>query len=91
MISAPGISLSAGLQWSLLGAKLLLVELQRLAPRGRFGPSGEVKERLLLQALQRLSGLTKALSLFHGSPLAAQSRRTLNGINRICPRTKETR
>ncbi|ALC90054.1 hypothetical protein AM500_09875 [Bacillus sp. FJAT-18017] len=40
------------------------VLLQCLAPRGRFGPSGEVKERLLLQALQRLSGQPKALTYF---------------------------
>ncbi|CEG26515.1 hypothetical protein BN1002_01362 [Bacillus sp. B-jedd] len=44
----------------------LFVQLQRLAPRGRFGPECEVKERLPLLALQRLSGLTKALPLFEG-------------------------
>jgi hypothetical protein len=41
-----------------------IVQFQRLAPRGRFGPEVEVKERLHLQVLQRLSGLTKALSHF---------------------------
>ncbi len=54
----------------------LFVQLQRLAPRGRFGPECEVKERLPLLALQRLSGLPKALPLFEGSPRAAASRRT---------------
>jgi hypothetical protein len=38
-----------------------IVQFQRLAPRGRFGPSVEVKKRLRLQVLQRLSGLPKAL------------------------------
>jgi hypothetical protein len=53
----------------------VLIQLQRLAPRDaclaaapnssrRFGPANEVKERLHCQALQRLSGLNKALALF---------------------------
>ncbi|CEG27284.1 hypothetical protein BN1002_02141 [Bacillus sp. B-jedd] len=54
----------------------LFVQLQRLAPRGRFGPECEVKERLPLLALQRLSGLPKALPLFERSPRAASSRRS---------------
>jgi hypothetical protein len=34
------------------------------SPSRRFGPANEVKERLHCQALQRLSGLDKALALF---------------------------
>ncbi|WP_423408674.1 hypothetical protein AABM38_00285 [Heyndrickxia sp. MSNUG] len=34
------------------------------SPSSRFGPANEVKKRLHCQALQRLSGLTKALALF---------------------------
>jgi hypothetical protein len=34
------------------------------SPSSRFGPPNEVKERLHRSALQRLSGLTKALTLF---------------------------
>jgi hypothetical protein len=34
------------------------------SPSRRFGPANEVKERLHCQALQRLSGLNKALALF---------------------------
>ena len=34
------------------------------SPSRRFGPPNEVKERLHRSALQRLSGLTKALALF---------------------------
>ena len=34
------------------------------SPSRRFGPANEVKERLHCQALQRLSGLSKALALF---------------------------
>jgi FdhD protein len=34
------------------------------SPSRRFGPPNEVKEQLHRSALQRLSGLTKALALF---------------------------
>ena len=34
------------------------------SPSRRFGPPNEVKERLHRSALQRLSGLNKALTLF---------------------------
>jgi hypothetical protein len=34
------------------------------SPSSRFGPPNEVKERLHWSALQRLSGLNKALALF---------------------------
>jgi len=67
-----------------LGEVLEPVWLQRLAPRGRFGPAAEVKERLQRQALQRLSWLDKALPLFlllgalapAGSPVTSLSRRS---------------
>ncbi|MDP4161655.1 MAG: hypothetical protein Q8898_01000 [Bacillota bacterium] len=41
-----------------------VIQLQRPAPRGRFGPDDEVKDRLHRQALQRLSGLNRALAPF---------------------------
>jgi hypothetical protein len=57
LISAPGTSLSAGSPgaWPATAP----------SPSSRFGPSVEVKERLHLPALQRLSGLNKALPLFY--------------------------
>ncbi|ESU33348.1 hypothetical protein G3A_06615 [Bacillus sp. 17376] len=35
------------------------------SPSSRFGPPNEVKERLHWSALQRLSGLNEALTLFN--------------------------
>ncbi|MDP4170825.1 MAG: hypothetical protein Q8906_09475 [Bacillota bacterium] len=44
--------------------EFIVIQLHRPAPRGRFGPDDEVKERLHRQALQRLSGLNRALTPF---------------------------
>ncbi|MDP4171213.1 MAG: hypothetical protein Q8906_11435 [Bacillota bacterium] len=41
-----------------------VIQLQRPAPRGRFGPDDEVKERLHRQARKQLSGLNRALAPF---------------------------
>jgi len=47
------------------GAYAFLCPASAPSPSRRFGPANEVKERLHCQALQRLSGLTKALTLFY--------------------------
>ena len=52
-----------------LPSSSILREAIALSSSRRFGPVNEVKERLHCQALQRLSGLDKALALFVLMPL----------------------
>jgi hypothetical protein len=47
-----------------IASRSILREALALSSSRRFGPPNEAKERLHWSALQRLSGLTKALPLF---------------------------